>query len=210
MNRYNWIFDAGHGGTRSDGTYATDPTKGKQHTFGDGLNIREGDTNRAILKKVSERLAHLEVDHSIVSDPVEDATLGERCRRTNAIVQKSTLPCVFISIHSNAGGGKGGEFFTSIGNDASDIIATIFCEEWLRTFAEFPLRQEKDDGDPDKESNFYVIRPDHNHAKARVLLELLFFDNRVEAEFLLSEQGQQRLADLIVKCVLYTENNITL
>lgn len=210
MSKYVWILDAGHGGTRPDGTYATDPKIGKQHTFPDGLNIREGDSNRAILARVLDRLSFLEVDHAVVSDPIEDVSLGERCRRANAILAKAKKPCIFVSIHSNAGAGKGAEFFTSKGQDASDVIASVFCEGWEKYFPEFPLRADKEDGDLDKEADFYVIRPDHNKVKARVLLELLFFDNRKEADFLLSTEGKQRLTDFICHCIIWIENNVTI
>lgn len=208
MNKYTWIFDAGHGGLDKDGLYTTDPKIGKRCDYPDGFTILEGVINRKVCKKVADKLSFLGVDVRMVHDESLDISLGERCQRTNAI--KTELKKIFISFHSNAGKGKGFEVFTSVGQDASDVIAQIFCEEITRSFPDHPLRTDKVDGDADKEANFYVIMPSHNHAHARVLLENLFFDNRSEAEFMASDEGQQKLADYVVRAIVWIENNISL
>lgn len=208
-SRYLYIIDAGHGGLR-DGKYTTDPKVGKRWTYPDGLVIYEGVTNRAIAAKVLSRLAFLDVPHAAVYDEVEDLSLGERCRRVNLLVEKAGKLAVFISIHSNAGKGKGFEVFTSVGQDASDTAADVFCAEILSAFPDKPLRADKVDGDLDKESNFFVLSTKNNKAHARVLLENLFFDTREEAEFLLSEEGQQKIADYICRAIIKIENNVVL
>lgn len=208
-SRYLYIIDAGHGGLR-DGKYTTDPKTGKLWTYPDGLVIYEGVTNRAIATKVLSRLAFLDVLHAAVYDEVEDLSLGERCRRVNLLVEKSGKLVVFIAIHSNAGQGKGFEVFTSVGQDASDAVADVFCEEIMETFPNKPIRPDKRDGDLDKESNFFVLSTKNNKAHARVLLENLFFDTRDEAEFLLSEEGQQKIADYICRAIIKIENNVIL
>lgn len=210
MTKYLYIIDAGHGGIDKNGNYTTDPKIGKQWTFEDGLNIKEGVTNRAIATKLVSRLDFLGVDFALVYDDVADVSLGERCRRVNNLVAKTAKKSVFISIHSNAGKGKGFEVFTSVGQDKSDLCANVFCEVIQSTFPAKPLRADKVDGDLDKEANFFVISPTNNKATARVLLENLFFDNRAEAEILLSPAGQQSLADYICTAIIKIENNIIL
>lgn len=210
MNKYAWVLDAGHGGVDGFGNYTTDPKKGKRCDYEDGFTILEGVINRAIAKKVREKLTFLEIDHSLVYHDVQDWTLGERCQYVNYVVNKEKRPVIFLSLHSNAGKGKGFEVFTSIGQDSSDVIATVFCEEIMRSFPDFPLRTDKADDDLDKESDFYVLRPDHNHAAARVLLENLFFDTRSEADFLASAEGQQKIADYIVRAIVWIENNVAI
>lgn len=209
MSKYVYMIDAGHGGMK-DGVYMTDPKIGKQYTFPDGLWIGEGVTNRAIAAKVRNRLTFLGIDHDFCYDEVEDLTLGERVRQVNKLVAKAGKPVVFISIHSNAGHGHGFEVFTSPGQDKSDLVAAVFCDEIITSFPGKPLRTDKADGDNDKEARFFVILPENNKAKASVLLENLFFDTREEAEFLLSEEGQQKIADYICRAIVRIENNIIL
>lgn len=208
-SRYLYVIDAGHGGLRN-GKYTTDPKIGKLWTYPDGLVIYEGVTNRAIATKVQTRLTFFNVEFATVYDAVEDLSLGERCRRVNLLVEKAGKLAVFISIHSNAGGGKGFEVFTSVGQDASDTVADVFCAEILAAFPNKPLRPDKQDGDLDKESNFAVLSTKNNKAHARVLLENLFFDTREEAEVLLSEEGQQKIADYICRSIIKIENNVML
>lgn len=207
--KYLYVIDAGHGGLKN-GVYTTDPKTGKLWVYPDGLTIYEGVTNRAIAKKVSNKLTYLEIEHALVYDEVEDVTLGERCRRVNSLVEKAGKHVVFISIHSNAGKGKGFEVFTSIGEDASDICASVFCDEIATDFPDKPLRADKVDGDLDKEANFFVLSTKYNKAVARVLLENLFFDTREEAEFLLSESGQEKIANYISRAIVRIETKIIL
>lgn len=208
-SKYLWIIDAGHGGLRN-GVYTTDPKIGKQWTFEDGLNIKEGVTNRAIATKVISKLDFLGVDLAAVYDAVEDLSLGVRMNMVNSLVAKSAKPTVFVSIHSNAGHGRGFEVFSSPGQDKSDLVASVFCDEVLKSFPNYPLRSDLVDKDKDKEARFYVILPERNKATAKILLENLFFDTRDEAEFLLSEKGQQDIADYICRAIIQIENNIAL
>lgn len=51
------------------------------------------------------------------------------------------------------------------------------------------------DGDPDKESGFYILK--HTKCPA-VLTENLFQDNKEDVEFLLSEEGKRAIISLHV------------
>lgn len=193
-SNYLWLIDAGHGGIKN-GKYTTAPAK--MFTFPDGLTIYEGVINRSIAELVWQKLLKLNIDYHLIYDPFEDDTLEARVRIADNIYVIDRR-AIFLSIHSNAGGGSGFEIFTSPGQTKSDKIANIFCETYQKLFPEYPFRSDKSDGDADKESAFYVLRKTDCPA---LLIENLFFDNRREAEYLLSEAGQQKIADCIVSAI---------
>lgn len=195
MSQYRWMIDAGHGGLTSGGVYTTAPAK--QHTFPDGLLIQEGVINRAIAHIVVKGLISRGIDYAVINDEVNDTPLQTRVIRADAIHAKYQN-CIYLSIHSNAGGGSGIEIFTSPGQTKSDKIANIFCEIYQKHFPEYPFRSDKSDGDADKEADFYVLRKTDCPS---LLVENFFFDNRHEAELLLSEEGQKQIAKCILECI---------
>lgn len=207
MSKYKFLIDAGHGGIDpKTGSYTTDPKIGKSWDHGDFI-IYEGVTNRAIAKLVYNKLAALDIDHAVLYDEVFDTTLGNRCTLANRIVAKNPgQKCVFLSIHSNAGKGKGVEWWTSPGQDDSDVLVPYFAKTFSLAFPNMPIRSDKTDGDLDKEAKFYVVMPINNKAHARVLFENFFFDNREEALILLSSEGQEKIADYIVAAIVLIEN----
>lgn len=189
-SNYLWLLDAGHGGMDSKG-YRTAPNK--MHKF-PGFTIYEGVVNRNITDFVKIQLNVLGIDYALIADEIEDTTLQQRVITADAVYAKDKR-AVFLSIHSNAGGGSGFEIFTSPGQTKSDKIGNIFSETYKKQFPEFPFRADLADGDADKEADFYVLRKTDCPA---VLVENLFFDNLKEAEFLLSMAGQKKIADCIV------------
>jgi N-acetylmuramoyl-L-alanine amidase len=198
-SNYLWLFDAGHGGLLN-GKYTTAPAK--MHTFhpapvGPGFVIYEGVVNREITDRIARKLDQLDIDYQYIHDPVEDTGLSVRVIRADAAYHKDSR-AVFVSIHSNAGGGSGIEVFTSPGQTKSDKIANIFCSAYERHFKETKLRCDKTDGDADKEADFYVLRKTDCPA---ILVENFFFDNRMEAEFLVSVAGQEAIATCIVDAI---------
>ncbi len=109
-----------------------------------------------------------------------------------------------MGFHIEGAHGKGSGFsvYTSIGHTASDAIAEIFCATYLRRLPQFRFRRNLADGDLDHEENFYVLK---NTTCPALLVENLFFDNRREAEFLLSESGQTQIAMTLFEAILTTE-----
>lgn len=200
MSNYVWILDAGHGGIK-DGAYTTAPAKMYQHQDPKGFTIYEGVINRAIAKLVWLELAALNIDFKLVYDEQEDYSLAKRVNIADKIFEKDKR-AIYLSIHSNAGGGRGIEIFTSHGQTKSDKIANIFCETYQKLLPDFPFRCDKADGDDDKEAEFYVLRKTDCPA---ILVENLFFDNRKEAEYLMSEKGQREIACCIVQCIQNVE-----
>lgn len=197
-SNYLWLLDAGHGGITKDGHYMTAPAK--MHTFPD-FTIYEGVINRAITALVEKQLIALRIDYGVLAHPIEDTPLSQRVAKADAAYAKDKR-CIYLSIHSNAGGGSGFEIFTSPGQSKSDKIANIFFEVYQKCFPSFPFRSDKSDGDADKEADFYVLRKTDCPA---LLVENLFFDNLKEAEFLISPLGQQAIADCIVSAITEVE-----
>lgn len=198
MSNYTWILDAGHGGERN-GVYATAPAK--MHIFGDGMEIREGVINRAITKLLYQKLQREGINFALVYDDVEDTPLKERVDIADRLYAKNPN-CIYLSIHSNAGQGKGFEVFTSKGQNKSDKVAYFFCEKYKEHFPYFAFRDDQADGDADKEEDFYVLRKTDCPA---LLVENLFFDNRTEAEFLLSPAGQEAIAECLFQSIKIVE-----
>jgi N-acetylmuramoyl-L-alanine amidase len=206
MSNYLWLLDAGHGGVTKDGMYTTAP--GKMHVFDDGLTVYEGVNNRKIVDKLRCLLVLNNIEHRIVNDPVRDTPLKERVAIANQI-HSTNENCIYLSVHSDAmpdgahGKGSGFSIYTSKGATKSDVIVQIFCSVYRRELPQFKFREDWADGDADKEENFYVLRETHCPA---LLVENLFFDNRKEAEFLLSEWGQTQIAMTLLNAILTIEN----
>jgi N-acetylmuramoyl-L-alanine amidase len=197
-SNYLWILDAGHGGMK-DGIYTTAPKK--MFTFPGEYTIHEGVINRIITGIVRNHLEARKIDYALVADSIEDTPLEYRVRQADSIYAKDKR-AVYLSIHSNAGGGSGFEVFTSTGQTKSDKIANIFCETYQRFFPDFHFRADKADGDADKEADFYVLRKTDCPA---VLVENLFFDNKRDADFLMSEKGRADIAECIFQAILTCE-----
>jgi N-acetylmuramoyl-L-alanine amidase len=103
-------------------------------------------------------------------------------------------------VHGNAGGGTGWECYTTVGKTKSDSIATILYEEAAAEFAKdgWKIRRDMADGDPDKESNFYILK--HTNCPA-VLTENFFMDNLKDCKFMMSEEGRNRIAKIHYKAI---------
>lgn len=196
-SNYVWIIDEGHGGMRN-GIYTTAPSK--MHKFND-FTIYEGVINRLIGDIVVKELFARKIDCVVVADQWEDTPLSQRVNRADNVYRKHKNS-IYISIHSNAGGGSGFEIFTSPGQTKSDKVANVFCETYTKHFPNHKFRADKADGDADKEADFYVLRKTDCPA---VLVENLFFDNHEEAKYLVSPEGQAAIAGCIVDSIVTCE-----
>lgn len=180
------ILDNGHGSQ----------TPGKRSpVWADGSQLFEWEFNRDIVRRISAMLKADGIRHEILVPEETDITLGERCRRANAINAACGGNAVLFSIHGNAGGGTGWECYTSVGNTKADGIATILCEEAEKEFAPdgWRMRFDHTDGDPDKESQFYILK--HTVCPA-VLSENFFMDTEKDCRFMMSEAGRERIAKI--------------
>lgn len=199
MSNYKWLIDAGHGGLDKSGHYTTFPRK--MYVFpADMMTIYEGVINRKVADKLANRLKN-KYEYQFIHDKSDDLSLQVRVSRADNAFRKDPR-CIFLGIHSNAGNGSGFEIFTSKGQTKSDKIAQVFWEVYLKHFPTFSFRTDQLDGDDDKEEDFYVLRKTDCPA---LLVENLFFDNRREAEYLLSDKGQEDIAECLFDCIKTVE-----
>jgi N-acetylmuramoyl-L-alanine amidase len=194
------LLDNGHGGM-INGKYQT-PGK-RSPKWADGSQLFEGEFNRAIVNGIIEQLTTLKIPYVNIAPEYMDVSLEERVRRANSYPADKSF---YISVHSNAGGGQGCEIYTTVGQTKSDGIATLFAEAYKKFFPEKPLRVDLSDGDPDKESNFYVLK---NTRMPAILTENFFMDNEFECKTLLmTRQGRQRLIDYHVAGIMAVKQNL--
>lgn len=173
------LTDAGHGGADS-GAVSHD---GKVYEKNIALKVS---------KRVHEILS-LYGQSFLSRDDDTFLTLSERAYRANEL--KADL----LSIHCNAGGGRGFEAFTSPGQTQSDPWATAILEELGTDFPGRPIRTDVRDGDPDKEARFTVLTKTKRSA---VLVELGFIDTPEGQRFLSDPINQENLARAIARGTL--------
>jgi N-acetylmuramoyl-L-alanine amidase len=185
------LLDNGHGGFIA-GEYMT---KGKTSPLWyDGTQLFEGEFNRAIVNGIINELTKLKIPYVNIAPELENISLKERIKRANEYKDS-----VYISVHSNAGGGSGFEAYTSVGETQSDVYATYFYDEFTKEFPTLKARTDFSDGDADKESLFYVLRKTNMPA---VLTESFFMDNFHECkEYLMSDNGRQRIIKFHVEAI---------
>lgn len=94
---------------------------------------------------------------------------------------------------------RGWEAWTSIGQTNADKLAECLYTSAERMLPGMKLRKDLSDGDPDKESGFYILK--HTVCPA-VLTENLFQDNKEDVAFLLSEKGKQAITGLHVEGII--------
>ena len=200
MSKYTWLIDAGHGGF-VDGKYVTAPKK--MFKFDDGFTVYEGVFNRFVANLLMEKLQKAGIDYIPITTDSTDVPLKERVSKANDL-HSSLKNCVLVSVHGNAGGGTGFEVFTSVGETKSDELAEVFSKKYMELIPEFRFRKDIVDGDFDKEANFYILKQTNCNA---LLTENGFFDNRKDAEFMMSNEGQEKLADVHFQAIVDIENN---
>ena len=177
------ILDNGHG----------QETPGKRSP--DGL-FREYRWTREFVIRLKEKLEMCGYTVFDIVPELTDIGLSKRAARANKICDEYGVDnCIFISIHCNAAGSDGRWYnasgwsaWTTEGDDNSDRLAEILCEEC--EVEGIKLRKDESDGDKDWEQNFTVIYKTNCPA---VLTENMFMDNHSDVEFLNSEEGVERL-----------------
>lgn len=180
------LIDNGHGSN----------TPGKCSPNG---RLREYAYTREIAERLVMELRKNGIDAERIVKEEIDVPLAERCRRVN---EYKASEAILVSIHCNAAGNgsdwmsaRGWEAWTSVGKTKADKLATCLYEDAEHCLPGMKIRKDMTDGDPDKESQFYILR--HTNCPA-VLTENLFQDNREDVEFLLSERGKRAIVSLHV------------
>lgn len=187
------LIDSGHGGM-INGIYTTAPAKMFLHN--DGTTAYEGVLNRTIKKNVFSLLDTAGIGYIDVCPTNIDVPLVTRCKVINNYADAYGKDnCLLISLHSNAGGGNGFEIYTTPGQSNSDPYATSFTDIFAKHFPTIKIRKDMIDGDPDKESLFYILT--HSLCPA-ILPEWLFFDNYTDWSYMRIPINQMAYAQMIV------------
>ena len=190
-------------------------TPGKRQLLEDGSYFFEYEFNRDVVRRIARKLDNLGIPYEILVPEVEkDIALSERAARANSCCSRyGTDNCFFISVHSNAYGdgktftdAKGWSVWTTKGHTKSDDYAsTMFgaAEDILPRY-KMTTRSQMTDGDPDYEENFTVIYKTWCPA---VLTENMFFTNKKEVSWLMTDEGREAIADIHVEGIKRIINN---
>jgi len=171
MRKLTVILDAGHGGV-IDGQYQTAGKRSPKWSRG---VLYEGMFNRWVVNRIIEKLDRANIPYYHLAPELTDTSLKTRVKRANKIY-KEDRDTYILSIHANAGGGKGIEGFTTKGNTRSDAIGEMFMRTLIDRMDRLQnFRVDTSDGDLDKEANFYILR---KPAAPAFLLEAGFMDHQ--------------------------------
>lgn len=158
--------------------------------------------NREMAKMVCDALLEKGFDARLIVKEEKDISLGERCRRINAICSKEgTSKCISVSVHINAAGGDGkwheasgwSVFVSPNASNKSKILAKTMYDVALANGLK---------GNRSIPREHYWVK---NLAMCRdtncpaVLLENLFMDNKQDCQTLKSEEGKKLICDTIVE-----------
>lgn len=207
------LIDNGHGsGVIGKQSPLLDDTIKIGAEFTENGRFKEWKYTRVIANDVVDILKSMGYDARLVTPEKDDISLSERVRRINAICNKEGASNVLmVSIHSNAVGdssqwmqGKGWEAYTTRGETVSDKLATYLYKRAEKNIKDRKIREDKTDGDSDKEADFYIIK---NAKCAAVLTENFFYDNKDDLKYLTSDEGVQAVVRLHVEGIIdYIEN----
>lgn len=172
------VLDSGHSGC-IENVYGT---SGKRSPiWEDGSVLYEGECNRQVKARVMELMRFQNMPYFDCCPEETDISLSERVKRANA-VQNS----LFISIHSNAGGGTGCEVFISNNCSSTSVEMAEIIEQLYSTCFE----GERWRGI--KREDFFVIK---NTYQPAILIESFFMDTERECKkYLMSRSGRDRIA----------------
>ena len=144
---------------------------------------------------------------ALVTPDEYDVSLRARTKRVNAWCrQLGQRNVCLVSIHTNAvGNGKqwmnvrGWTCYTSKGQTAGDQLADCLYHAAALWLPGHKLRKDYSDGDPDWESDFYILK---NTLCAAALTENLFHDNSDDCLFLESDEGRRAIVALHVEGIV--------
>lgn len=187
------LIDNGHGSN----------TPGKRSPNG---SILEYKYTREIAQRVVDELKARGYDAERIVTEDYDVSLGERCRRVNAKCKAhGSHNVLLVSIHNNAAGAggwmnaRGWSAYTTKGRTLSDALADCLYKAAESYLVGQKIRKDTQDGDPDWEENFYIIR---NTLCAAVLTENFFMDSREDVAYLLSEAGKMAIVKVHVEGII--------
>lgn len=189
------VIDCGH----------SKKTAGKRSPDGKFLEYKQ---NRILGKLIGDRLTQLGIEWCFTYDLEDDNDLGlskrgavanEKCKVYGA------SNVLFISLHYNAFGDglsfnntKGFSIWTTKGNTVSDKYSEVFFKTAQEILIPMGRKVIKDisDGDGDYEQNFTVI---YVTKCPSVLFEFGFYTNKEEMEWLMTEEGLNTCANIVIE-----------
>ena len=182
------VIDPGHAGRN------VDPGAVNQST-----GLQEADVALFVSKLVETQLLAAGHEVKLTRTDWEQAETDDLNVRTS--LSNDWGADLFVSIHCNSAASPnaaGYEVWTSPGDTEGDALATCIYAQIAIEFPDRTGRADCSDGDPDKESRFYVLV--HTNAPA-CLVEMAFISNDEEAALLSDVAWQTRYARAIARGV---------
>ena len=187
------VIDPGHAGRN------VDPGAVNQST-----GLQEADVALFVSKLVETQLLAAGHEVKLTRTDWEQAETDDLNVRTS--LSNDWGADLFVSIHCNSAvspNAAGYEVWTSPGDTEGDALATCIYAQIAIEFPDRTGRADYSDGDPDKESRFYVLV--HTNAPA-CLVEMAFISNDEEAALLSDVAWQTRYARAIARGVTDNKN----
>lgn len=185
------LIDNGHG----------ENTPGKRSPDG---RLREWSYTREIADRVVNGLRKLGINAERIVKEDTDVPLSQRCRRANDIYRSTGKQAILVSIHCNAAG-NGSDWLNAHGwsvfvsnNASANSKRLATCLGEAAVSQRVALRKQK----PVQlywEQNLAICRDTNCPA---VLTENFFQDNKEDVDFLLSEEGKQKVAQIHVDGII--------
>ena len=167
--------------------------------------LYEWSCNRDIVKRISAKLNELNIPNEILVTEDFDVSLNERVNRANKMslmAKKQGLEPILISIHINAAGNGGWKSANGwsvwVSNNAS-VKSREFAQILYAEAEELGLKGNR--STPKERywtANFYILK---NTNCPSVLTENMFQDNKDDVEFLLSEEGKNKITELHIEAI---------
>ena len=193
------LLDNGHG----------KETPGKRSPkLENGKQLFEWQWTREVTAKIAKLLEQEGIEYKMLVPEERDVKLAVRCNRANNYnreAMKQGKSTVFISVHVNAAGNEGKwmnaygwSVWTSKGITKADTFATDMWNEAEKILKEAgqKIRKDSSDGDPDYESDFFVLK---NTNMPAVLTENFFMDCKEECKWLMTEEAKDICAKIHVE-----------
>ena len=182
------VIDPGHAGRNIDPGAVNGST-----------GLQEADVALVISRQVASYLLNVGYEVKLTRTEWEQEETDDLSYRT--ALANDWAADIFISLHCNSAANQsaeGYEVWTSPGNTLGDKLATRIYGQIAAEFPDRAGRTDYSDGDPDKESRFYVLV--HTDAPA-CLVEMAFISNDAEAALLADAAWQDRYARAIARGV---------
>ena len=182
------VIDPGHAGRNIDPGAVNGST-----------GLQEADVALVISRQVASYLLNVGYEVKLTRTEWEQEETDDLSYRT--ALANDWGADIFISLHCNSAANQsaeGYEVWTSPGNTLGDKLATCIYGQIAAEFPDRAGRTDYSDGDPDKESRFYVLV--HTDAPA-CLVEMAFISNDAEAALLVDAAWQDRYARAIARGV---------